>query len=128
MPEPFNPSLPIYLQLCERIKNKIIRGSLVPGSRLPSVRELAIDSGVNPNTVQRAYRELEESGVTVKKRGQGTFVTEDPEILEQMRRALLCRHINHFVRQMRDIGCTEAEIVKSLNDYFKQNEGGENQA
>ncbi|MFT8363639.1 MAG: GntR family transcriptional regulator [Sporolactobacillus sp.] len=118
MAEAFNASAPIYQQLGERIKNKIIRGTLAPGDRLPSVRELAIDAGVNPNTVQRTYRELEDAGVTVKKRGQGTYVTEDPQILGQLRDAVMAQHIEQFVEQMTAIGCDEEKIKGSLNAYF----------
>ena len=76
MSEEFDPSKPIYLQLSERINNQIVRKELSAGEKLPSVREMAIRSGVNPNTVQRTYSELERMGIVETKRGQGTFVTE----------------------------------------------------
>lgn len=122
MAELFNPSVPIYLQLCERIKNKIIRGEIGMGERLPSVRDLAIDSGVNPNTVQRTYRELEETGIVEKKRGQGTFVTEDPAILHQMREELKASHITLFVSEMREMGYSETEMLDGLKVYLDKKE------
>lgn len=122
MAESFNTSAPIYLQLCERIKNKIIRGEISSGERLPSVRDLAIDSGVNPNTVQRTYRELEETGVVEKRRGQGTFVTEDQEILQQMRDELKEKHISGFVCEMNEMGYTKAEMLEGLQEYFVKKE------
>ncbi|WP_100486772.1 GntR family transcriptional regulator [Sporolactobacillus pectinivorans] len=122
MAESFNTSAPIYLQLCERIKNKIIRGEISSGERLPSVRDLAIDSGVNPNTVQRTYRELEDTGVVEKRRGQGTFVTDDQEILQQMRDELKEKHISGFVREMNEMGYTKAEMLEGLQAYFVKKE------
>lgn len=125
MAETFDPSTPIYLQLGERIKNKIIRGEIDSGERLPSVRDLAIDSGVNPNTVQRTYRELEDLGIVEKRRGQGTFVTEDREILGRMRDELKDTHIRNFVREMDEMGYTMDEMMDGLRDYLKKNgEGG----
>ncbi|MFT8318761.1 MAG: GntR family transcriptional regulator [Sporolactobacillus sp.] len=128
MTESFNPSSPIYLQLADRIKNRIIRGEIERGERLPSVRELAIDSGVNPNTVQRTYRELEDSGIVLKQRGQGTYVTEDPQILNRIREELKMRHTVNFVREMRAIGCADDELLTSLQDYLIQRGEGEDHA
>ncbi|MCL1631323.1 GntR family transcriptional regulator [Sporolactobacillus sp. CPB3-1] len=122
MAQPFNPSVPIYQQLCERIKNKIIRGELKIGERLPSVRDLAIESEVNPNTVQRAYRELEESGIVEKKRGQGTFVTQEPDILQHMREQQKINHIRFFVTEMCEMGFSEAEMLDGLRDYLEKKE------
>ncbi|BBO00230.1 GntR family transcriptional regulator [Sporolactobacillus terrae] len=122
MAQPFNPSVPIYLQLCERIKNRIIRGEIGIGERLPSVRELAIDAAVNPNTVQRAYRELEETGIVEKKRGQGTFVTEKPAVLQRMREELKTSHIKLFVSEMREMGYSEREMLDGLKDFLTDKE------
>lgn len=119
MGDPFNTSSPIYLQLCERIKNKMVRGEIRSGDRLPSVRDFAIDSGVNPNTVQRAYRELEETGIVAKRRGQGTFVTDDKEILQRMRCDLRARHISAFVREMSAMGYSETEMLEGIRQFFE---------
>lgn len=120
MTEGFNPSTPIYLQLSERIRHQIIRGELAGGDKLPSVRDLAIESGVNPNTVQRTYRELEESGIVEKKRGQGTFVTSDQAVLQKMRAALKERHISGFVQEMKEMGYTETEMIDGLERFFEK--------
>ncbi|MDD9148327.1 MULTISPECIES: GntR family transcriptional regulator [unclassified Sporolactobacillus] len=125
MAETFNPSVPIYLQLGERIKNRIIRGEIGVGERLPSVRDLAIASGVNPNTVQRTYRELEEEGIVEKRRGQGTYVTENQEALGRMRNELKKRHISAFVCEMNEMGYSEAEMLEGLKHYFDENSTGE---
>jgi Predicted transcriptional regulators len=115
----FNTSSPIYLQLCERIKNKIVRGEICSGAQLPSVRDFAIDSGVNPNTVQRAYRELEETGVVEKRRGQGTFVTEDQEVLQRMRCSLRAQRISAFIREMSAMGYSETEMLEGIRQFFE---------
>ncbi|WKB35609.1 GntR family transcriptional regulator [Terrilactibacillus sp. S3-3] len=120
MTESFNPATPIYLQLSERIKHQIIRGELGSGDKLPSVRDLAIESGVNPNTVQRTYRELEESGIVEKKRGQGTFVTADQKILQNMREGLKERHISGFVQEMKEMGYSEVEMIDGLKQFFEK--------
>ena len=75
----YNSSLPIYLQAANSIKQDIVTGKLSPGARLPSVRDLAVEYTINPNTVSRVYKELEMEGVCFTRRGMGTFVTEDPE-------------------------------------------------
>ena len=89
MAELFHSSKPIYEQIAEMIKKRIIRGELTAGGKLPSVREMAIEVNVNPNTVQRTYRELETMDIVESKRGQGTFVTEDTEVIASIRRYVL---------------------------------------
>ena len=73
----YNSSLPIYLQAANSIKQDIVTGKLSPGARLPSVRDLAVEYTINPNTVSRVYKELEMEGVCFTRRGMGTFVTEE---------------------------------------------------
>ncbi len=125
MVQEFNSSRPIYLQLADRIIQRIIRGELQPGDKLPSVRETAVDSGVNPNTVQRTYSELERMDVTVTKRGQGTFVTENSEVLEEIRNKLKSEHIEAFIDDMEAIGFTEKEIIDGLSEEFSKRKGEE---
>ena len=81
----YNSSLPIYLQAANSIKQDIVTGKLSPGARLPSVRDLAVEYTINPNTVSRVYKELEMEGVCFTRRGMGTFVTEDPERVQQLK-------------------------------------------
>lgn len=118
MAEEFNTSTPIYLQLAERINRKIIRNELKNGEKLPSVREMAMQAGVNPNTVQRTYNELEQLGIVETRRGQGTFVTEDQTVLIQLRDRLKNEYIQNFIKDMEEIGFTEEEIITGLHDYL----------
>ncbi|MFC7392362.1 GntR family transcriptional regulator [Scopulibacillus cellulosilyticus] len=120
MVEEFNPSTPIYLQLANRICRQIIRNELSPGDKLPSVRGMAVHSGVNPNTVQRTYRELEGMEIVETRRGQGTFVTENETILNDMREHLKEEHISQFVQDMKEMGYTVNEMLEGLKQYVAQ--------
>ena len=87
---------PIYAQLVERIQMQIVSGGYPPGGRLPSVRELAAEAAVNPNTMQKAFAELERSGLIVTQRTNGRTVTEDEELIKSIRRKLAKEHILFF--------------------------------
>ncbi|WP_339060354.1 GntR family transcriptional regulator [Tepidibacillus marianensis] len=119
MMEEFQGSKPIYLQLMERIQRQIIRRELQVGDKLPSVREMAIQSGVNPNTVQRTYAELEREGIVESRRGQGTFVTENKEALSQLRDQLKREEIKNFIQNMTEMGFDSEEIMVGLEECLK---------
>ncbi|MDT8858610.1 GntR family transcriptional regulator [Alkalihalobacillus sp. MEB130] len=123
MTDMFQSSQPIYSQLADRIKKQILRGELKPGDKLPSVREMGMQASVNPNTVQRTYRELEGMRIVETKRGQGTFVTENEESLLLMREKLKEEEISEFVRSMHELGYADAEIETGLQAYL--NNSGE---
>ncbi|KSU84652.1 GntR family transcriptional regulator [Fictibacillus enclensis] len=125
MAEDFNASKPIYLQLADRINRQILRKELETGQKLPSVREMAIQSGVNPNTVQRTYSELERMGSVESKRGQGTFVTEDQSVLNQLRQRLKKEQISSFFEDMKEMGFTADEMISGLEEYISDEERGE---
>ena len=82
MANEFSASKPIYRQIAEQLFKKMIRGEIKPGEKLPSVRELAVQTQVNPNTIQRTYNEMERMGVVETRRGQGTFVVEHTEVID----------------------------------------------
>ena len=109
-------SAPIYSQLVEQIKLGIVSGEWIPGQRVPAVRELAVDAGVNPNTMQRALQELERQGLLFSQRTSGRFVTEDTEMIEDAKRTLANRHITAFIRQMQALGYTRQESVALLEE------------
>ena len=125
MTDTFDPSIPIYLQLAERIERQILRGELKPGDKLPSVRDMAIESGVNPNTVQRTYREMEAMLIVETKRGQGTFVTENEAILQTMRNTLKTNEISRFVNGMKAMGYSNIEIISGLEAFLSEMKGRE---
>lgn len=109
---------PIYLQIIDRISKEIVRGDLKPGDKLPSVREMAIQSGVNPNTIQRTYSELERMEIVETRRGQGTFVTEDFGMVGQLRKSMEASVVESFVQSMREIGVSEREIILSVEEFL----------
>ncbi|MDV2683360.1 GntR family transcriptional regulator [Alkalihalophilus sp. As8PL] len=119
MTDTFHSSKPIYSQLAERIQRQILRRELAPGDKLPSVREMGIQSNVNPNTVQRTYRELEGMNIVETKRGQGTFVTENEEVLIRMRESLKNDEISRFVSGMHQMGYSDVEIEAGLVAFLK---------
>ncbi|MDO4323883.1 MAG: GntR family transcriptional regulator [Lachnospiraceae bacterium] len=113
----FNSALPIYLQVMASIKKDIVTGRLIPGDKLPSVRDLAIQYTINPNTVSRVYRELELEGVCFTKRGMGTFVTEDEGKVQQMRDEMAEELVNRFLEGMHQLGISSAEALRLLQEH-----------
>ncbi|QPA30314.1 GntR family transcriptional regulator [Thermaerobacillus caldiproteolyticus] len=122
MTEEFDATKPIYMQIMEKVNKKIVRNEWKSGDKLPSVREMAVQTGVNPNTIQRTYSELERMGIVETRRGQGTFVTENEEVIKRLREQLKQEIMSDFVRNMKELGFTIDEIVASLKD-FSQGEG-----
>ena len=96
----FQANYPIYLQIAEDVKRRIVIGELKPGDKLPSNAELAIAYQVNPNTVQRIYRQLEAEGISYTKRGIGTFLAEDPAMPERLRQEIGEKLSAQFLKQM----------------------------
>ena len=118
----FSNEMPIYSQLVEQIKIGIVSGMFPPGERLPSVRDLATEAGVNPNTMQRAMTELERDGLVYSKRTAGRFVTEDHAVIQAAKRDLAQRHIHAFLAAMLRLGYRREEII-SLLEQEHQEEG-----
>ena len=112
----FNNELPIYSQLVEHIRRAIAAGELEPGARLASVRDLSLEAGVNPNTMQRALQELEREGMVYSQRTAGRFVTEDVKQIERAKRAFAAEHIRVFLEGMGSLGYDRAEILALLQE------------
>ena len=104
MAKEFKTSKPIYLQIADHVFQKSIREELQPGDNLPSVREMAVLMGVNPNTIQRTYSEMERMGVVETRRGQGTFIVENSEIITELKQTIQLEVISSFVKKMKDLG------------------------
>lgn len=117
---------PIYAQLLERIQLQIVSGIYQPGDKLPSVRELAAQASVNPNTMQKAFAELERSGLIITRRTSGRFVTEDTEMIAQIRTSLAREEINSFLQKMKSLGFEAPDIIRLLQsaDEVHTQEGG----
>lgn len=113
----FQSDKPIYQQLVDRISREIIRGDRKPGEKLPSVREYAMEVGVNANTISRVYRELEYETIVETKRGQGTFVTENEERLHSLRQELKKQYTESFIKDMKEMGFTRQEMIEGLKAF-----------
>lgn len=111
---------PIYAQLVERIQMQIVSGHYPPGGRLPSVRELAGVAAVNPNTMQKAFAELERSGLIVTQRTNGRTVTEDEELIKSIRAGMAKEQVQDFFTKMKELGYTEQEAVELLKQQIKE--------
>ena len=110
----FRGDLPIYSQLVEQIKLGIVSGSLPPGERLASVRDMASEAGVNPNTMQRALQELEREGLVYSQRTSGRYVTEEMRIIEHAKEQLAEEQIRGFLEARRTLGYQQEEILSML--------------
>ncbi|MDD6615856.1 MAG: GntR family transcriptional regulator [Lachnospiraceae bacterium] len=116
----FNPALPIYLQVTTAIKRDIVTGELAPGEKLPSVRDMALRYTINPNTVGRVYKELESEGVCFTRRGMGTFVTEDPEKVEQVKEEMVQELSHQFLEGMKRLGIPPEEAVDRIRSLYEK--------
>lgn len=112
----FNGERAIYLQIAEHIKTDILRGTYPPGSQLPTVRELALEASVNPNTMQRAFLELEGSGLVSAQRTAGRYVTEDTSLLEDIRVSMAQKLAADFLNQIASLGFNCSEAVELLQE------------
>lgn len=115
-----NNDRPIYLQLMERIQTDIVSGKYPPGAKLPSVRELALDAAVNPNTMQKALSELERIGLVYSQRTSGRFITEDDTMLKELRTSLAHEHIIEFLEKMKQLGFQESEMLELIKHTLKE--------
>lgn len=113
---------PVYIQLVEQLELALVNGTFPPGSKIPPVRELAAQAGVNPNTMQRALQELEGRGLLQAQRTAGRTVTADVGALQQLRRKRATAVAAEFLRQMRALGLDRAETEQLL----QQTAEGEN--
>ncbi len=114
----FKDGVPIYTQIIEFIRMGIVNGTYPPGSKMPAVRELALQAGVNPNTMQRALSELERDGLLHAERTNGRFVTEDEQVLENLRESLAEEYISELFAKARQLGMTDPQIVDAVNRYI----------
>ena len=118
--EDYNPNIPIYLQIMEQIRFLILSEEWRAGEKIPSVRELAVRFRVNPNTMQRALSELEREKLIYSERTTGRYVTGDLEIIDAVRQQMADENLRAFVQRMREIGFSMEDIVKKLEEAYRQ--------
>lgn len=116
----FTENLPIYVQIMNLIKKRIIIGELKEGKKLPSVRELSTELKVNPNTIQRSYQELEREDLVFTQRGMGTFVTEDNEIIKELKKNMASDVVIGFIKEMKSIGYNSKEIIELISNKVEE--------
>lgn len=112
---------PVYLQLIEQIQAEIISGNFKPGDKLPSVRELAAEATVNPNTMQKALSELERSGLVYTNRTSGRFITSDEDMIKKLREKSAKDKIHNFLDRMKQLGFTPEETLILIQEIVKNN-------
>jgi GntR family transcriptional regulator len=119
----FDNNMPIYIQVIHDIKKDIVTGVLGLGDRMPSGRDLALKYKINPNTASRIYRELEGQEICFTKRGLGTFVTEDGEKVNQIRKGMADELLEQFISGMSRLGLPKNEIFLLLEEKFQKYDG-----
>ncbi len=110
----FSPNKPVFIQIGEKIKLSVISGKYPPGAQVPTVRQLALEAAVNPNTVQRAFSVLETEGIIISKGTAGKFVTEDISVIEECRKRMAQKIIDTFVLDMNNLGISTENAIYLL--------------
>ena len=113
----FDNTKPIYLQIIDDVKKRLIRGEIKPGDKIPSQREFANEIKVNPNTVQRAYREMESMGLVETLRGQGTFICNQDDLLKDIKRDMASDVLKSFIQEMRSFGFSNEEMISLIQSW-----------
>ncbi|MCF6460474.1 GntR family transcriptional regulator [Clostridium sp. Cult3] len=118
----FNDNFPIYIQIMDLIKGNIVSGEINGGDKLPSVRELSKELKVNPNTVQRTYQELERENIVFTQRGMGTFVTDDKQMIKNLKKRMATDVVNNFLIEMKKLGFNASEIMDVISEWIDKEE------
>ncbi len=123
MPWNLTSDRPIFMQIIEIMQLDIVSGKYAPGDKLPSVRELATEAAVNPNTMQKALSELERSGLVYSKRTSGRFITEDLTMIEEAKETLAREKIESFLQSMQSLGFSGEETISLMNQTLNTMKG-----
>ena len=118
----FTGDAPIYQQIMDMLKQEIASGELAAGQKLPSVRELALEAGVNPNTMQKALAELEREGLLYSQRTAGRFVADQKEIRDGLQEELMMEYIEVFLKKMKKLGYSIDEVIVLLQKFEQKGE------
>ncbi|MGN0161133.1 MAG: GntR family transcriptional regulator [Lachnospiraceae bacterium] len=116
----FKANVPIFLQVINDLKKQIVSGELALGDRLPSTRELAVRYQINPNTAARVYNEMELMNLCFTRRGLGTFVTEDENMYQNIKREMAQFRIEEYVNEMKELGYDKESMIRAIQDYFER--------
>ncbi|WP_024469158.1 GntR family transcriptional regulator [Treponema pedis] len=110
----YDQNRPIYLQIIEKIKYKIIDGEIAPGERLLSMSDMAVEMDVNPNTMFRVYRDLEAQGVTFSQRGLGSYVVYDSDIVKKLSNEMAEDILNTAIEGLKKIKFSDSQIIEAV--------------
>lgn len=111
---------PLYEQLVEQLRKQLMLGVLESGAAMPSVRQLATELGINPNTIQKAYRRMEEEGMIISVPGRGSFVSDDLAEILQKQRAEQKNAARQMLLSCRDMGVTQNELIQIIEEIYKE--------
>ena len=112
----FTSDRAVYLQIAERIKKSVLSGVYPPGGQIPSVRQLALEAAVNPNTVQKAFTELEDQGIILSRGTQGRIVTEDTETIEGCRMEMAQQYVLAFLKDIGQLGISGEQALSMIKE------------
>ena len=115
----FKNGIPIYTQIIDEMTTRIASGLYEPGEKLPSVRDLAMDAGVNPNTMQRALAELERRELVFSERTSGRFVTKEESVLKALHEELARKYFEEFADKLRKIGMSGEDIAGAVRRWLE---------
>ncbi len=115
----FSSDKPVYLQISDRIIEYVLTGKYQPGEQIPSVRQLALEAAVNPNTVQHAFSDLEKDGLVVSKGTLGRYVTEDLTVIENCRKKQAEQTIKRFIRDIERLSVPKEQIINLIEEELK---------
>ncbi|MFA9399007.1 MAG: GntR family transcriptional regulator [Clostridiaceae bacterium] len=118
----FKNNIPIYIQIIELIEKDIINEKIKCGEQLPSVRDMSVKYKVNPNTIQKVFKELERKDIVFTKRGMGTFVKEDCNMVEILKENMATELMGNFLKSMEELGFNDEEIVGNLKKVMDKGE------
>lgn len=118
----FDPNTPIYLQIMDEFKKNIVSNTFALGSKVKSVRDLAVEYGVNPNTVQRALSELEREGLLRSERTSGRYISENEELVKQLKIEQATMVVERFVKDMQGLGFTNPMISEVIQKSIEKDE------
>lgn len=113
-----NEKEPVYLQIVRYVKQQVVVGNLKPGDPIPSRREMAVNLKVNPNTVQKAYKEMEDMSIINTARNYQSTITNDSEIIARIRQNLITESLDSFIENMKAINVDKEEIIDIIKDRY----------
>ncbi len=121
----FDERYPIYQQIVNRFTRSLVRQELLSGERVPSIRDVAMALGVNTNTVQRAYQEMERRELIFSQRGTGYFVSQDEKMIERIELEVVRESVVKFLEEMRELGLDDGRILAELKNQMETEEKGD---